>query len=47
MGKVTAAKDVTLTQSASLTVPVPAAPFRIEVRFGPGVRGRIGFTPSR
>jgi hypothetical protein len=27
-------------------VPVPEAPFRIEVRFGPGPRGVIGFRPS-
>jgi hypothetical protein len=46
MGRVTATKD-TQVGSGTIVVPVPAAPFRVEVRFGPGVRGTIGFSPSR
>jgi hypothetical protein len=46
MGQVTATRDVTSRRSFLVTVPVPRAPFRIEVRFGVGVRGVIRFTPS-
>jgi hypothetical protein len=46
MGRVTTTRDA-LLRSGSITVPVPAAPFRVEVRFGPGVRGTIRFEPSR
>jgi hypothetical protein len=46
MGHVTATRDVDLG-SGTITVPVPRAPFRVEVRFDPGVRGTIRFTPSR
>jgi hypothetical protein len=42
MGRVT---DL-ITAHGSVTVPVPPAPFRIEVRYGAGVRGTISFTPS-
>ena len=35
-----------ISASGSVTVPVPQAPFRIEVRYGAGVRGTIRFTPS-
>jgi len=47
MGRVAFAKNVTLARPSVVIVPVPAAPFRIEVRFGPGPRGRISFAPSR
>jgi len=35
-----------LSAPGSVTVPVPPAPFRIEVRYGAGVRGTVRFTPS-
>jgi hypothetical protein len=41
MGRVTLTKDAT----GSTTVPVPRAPFRIEVRYGSGRRGTIEFLP--
>jgi hypothetical protein len=34
-----------ITASGSVTVPVPPAPFRIEVRYGAGVRSTIRFAP--
>ncbi len=46
MGAVAGTKEVTLDGSGSITVPVPRAPFRIEVKFGPGIRGVIRFSPS-
>jgi hypothetical protein len=46
MGRVTATKD-TEVGSGTIVVPVPPAPFRVEVHYGPGVRGTIGFSPSR
>jgi hypothetical protein len=47
MGRVTAAKVVTLVRAGTVTVHVPKAPFRIEVKFGAGIRGVIRFSPSR
>jgi len=47
MGRQTAARDVELARAGTVTVAVPAAPFRIEVRYGAGVRDTIRFTPSR
>ncbi len=46
MRRVTATKDAE-TGSGAIVVPVPPAPFRVEVRFGPGVRGTIRFSASR
>jgi Predicted membrane protein (DUF2079) len=46
MGQLTGGKDATLAPSGAVTVPVPKAPFRIEVKFGPGIRGVIRFSPS-
>ena len=43
IGRVMLARDVTLQQPGSITVPVPPAPFRIEVRVESGVRGTIEF----
>ncbi len=43
MGRVTATKDVEL-RSGTIAVPVPRAPFRVEVRYDPGIRGTIRFT---
>src|SRR5262249_51731444 len=43
IGRVTAE----ISSSGSVSVPVPPAPFRIEVRYGEGPRTSIGFTPSR
>lgn len=43
MGRLTAR----LSASGSVTVPVPPAPFRIEVRYGEGARNTIRFAPSR
>ena len=46
MARVTATRDARIG-SGTIEVPVPRAPFRVEVRFDPGVRGTIRFTPSR
>ena len=47
MGRLTVTRNVTVPAGGgTVTVPVPEAPFRIEVRFGPGPRGVIGFRPS-
>lgn len=43
MGRETFTKDVTLRRPGSIYVPVPPAPFRIEVRYGSGRRGTIEF----
>ena len=43
MGRVTATRDVEV-RSGTIAVPVPRAPFRVEVRFDPGIRGTIRFT---
>ena len=46
MAGLTATRNATIPAGGgTVTVPVPAAPFRIEVRFGPGERGMIRFTP--
>jgi hypothetical protein len=45
MGRATFTKDFTLRRPGSITVPVPEAPFRIEVRYGSGRRGTIEFLP--
>ena len=45
MGRVTGTKDAEV-RSGTLTVPVPPAPFRIEVHFDPGIRGTIAFVPA-
>ena len=45
MGRVTFTKDVTLRRPGSVYVPVPPAPFRIEVRYGSGRRGTLEFLP--
>jgi hypothetical protein len=45
MGRVTATKDADV-RSGTLTVPVPPAPFRIEVHYDPGIRGTIAFAPA-
>jgi hypothetical protein len=47
MGRVTATGEFTAVRSVAITVRVPKAPFRIEVRFGPGVHGVIRFSPAR
>jgi hypothetical protein len=47
MGRETATGEFTAVRSVAITVRVPRAPFRIEVKFGPGVRGAIRFSPSR
>ena len=46
MGRLTGTRDVELARAGSVTAPVPKAPFRIEVRYGEGVRGTISFSPS-
>jgi hypothetical protein len=43
MGRVTYTKNVTLRRPGSIFVPVPKAPFRIEVRCDSGRRGTIEF----
>jgi hypothetical protein len=45
MGRVTATRDVEL-RSGTITMPVPTAPFRVEVRYDPGIRGTVRFTPT-
>jgi hypothetical protein len=45
MGRVTLAKNVTLTRPGPIVLPVPEAPFRVEVRYGSGARGSIRFSP--
>jgi hypothetical protein len=47
MGRVTYTKDVTLRRPGSFSVPVPPAPFRIEVRYRSGRRGTLEFLPRR
>ena len=46
MARLTATRNVTVPAGGgTVTVPVPALPFRIEARFGAGERGMIRFTP--
>ncbi len=45
MGRQTAMRSVELARAGSVTLPVPPAPFRIEVRYGAGARGTIRFVP--
>jgi hypothetical protein len=47
MGRVTYTKDVTLRRPGSISVPVPPAPFRIEVRYRSGRRGTLEFLKRR
>ena len=48
MARLTATRDAVIPAGGgTVTVPVPKAPFRIEVRFRPGERGAIAFAPSR
>lgn len=46
MGRVTATKEVSVGRAGTVTVAVPEAPFRIEVKFGSGILGVIRFSPS-
>jgi hypothetical protein len=45
LGRVTATRDADIG-SGTISIPVPPAPFRVEVRYDPGLRGRIRFSPS-
>jgi hypothetical protein len=45
MGRVTFEETVRLPRPGAFVVPVPAAPFRIEVRYGSGRRGTLEFLP--
>jgi len=47
MGRVTFTKDFTLHRPGTIVVPVPRAPFRIEVRYRSGRRGTLEFLPRR
>jgi hypothetical protein len=47
MGRVTFTENLLLRRPGSITVPVPDAPFRIEVRYGSGRRGTLEFLPRR
>jgi hypothetical protein len=47
MGSVNSSREHSLGATQTITVHVPKPPFRIEVKFGPGIRGTIRFIPSR
>jgi hypothetical protein len=46
MGRVLWTKTVILRRPGLVYVLVPAAPYRVEVRYGSGVRGTIEFLPE-